>query len=363
MVKFPEPECRLWHVGSWQPGPTIQVSAGFLAMAFSRDGRLLAIDDGGRVRLVDPDSGREVATLDAGTGSSTDFFCMAFSPDGTKLAAGRDHIIHLWDLRRIREQLATMGLDWDAPPIPAAETAPASIPIRVRVEGADWFTDAAAGDNEARTGQWDAAAAAHARAVAEGADDPLIWQRHLLFRLRAGDLSGYRDGCAALISRFQGEERPGFVEPVAWACSLGPDALVDWASLISAMEAAVKQRPHDAELRKTLGAALVRAGRPRQAISALEESVRLNGHGGNAFDWLFLALAHHRLGHSKQATAALAAARDWIAHGDERAIPDPYLWSPLRWYTKLELDLLLREAEGKITGASVDLPEAVFAPV
>jgi hypothetical protein len=191
----------------------------------------------------------------------------------------------------------------------------------------------------------------------------LIWQRHLLFRLRASDLSGYRDGCAALISRFQGEKRPGFVEPIAWACSLGPDALGDWASLISAMEAAVKQRPHDAELRKTLGAALVRAGRPRQALSALEGSVRLNGHGGNAFDWLFLALAHHRLGHSEQATAALAAARDWIAHGDERAIPDPYLWSPLRWYTKLELDLLLRRAEGEITGAPVDLPEAVFAPV
>ena len=139
--------------------------------------------------------------------------------------------------------------------------------------------------------------------------------------------------------------------------------MVDWTSLISAMEAAVKQRPHDAELRKTLGAALVRAGRPREAISTLEESVRLNGHGGNAFDWLFLALAHHRLGHSEQATAALATARDWIAHGDERAIPDPYLWSPLRWYTKLELELLFLEAEGRITGTSADLPEAVFAPV
>ena len=81
---------------------------------------MFAIDDGGRVRLVDPDSGREVATLDAGTGSSASFFCLAFSPDGTQLAAGRDHIIHLWDLRRIREQLAALGLDWDAPPYPPA---------------------------------------------------------------------------------------------------------------------------------------------------------------------------------------------------------------------------------------------------
>jgi hypothetical protein len=175
---------------------------------------------------------------------------MAFSADGAKLAAGRDHIVHVWDLRRIREQLTTTGLDWEAPPIPAAETASASIPIRVRVEGADWFTDATAGDNQARAGQWGSAEAAFERAVAKGAYDPLIWQRHLLLRLRAGDLSGYRDGCAALISRFQGDERPGFVEPVAWACSLGPEALVDWAWLISAMEAGVKERPDDAELRR-----------------------------------------------------------------------------------------------------------------
>src|SRR5262249_22415829 len=146
--KFPGQECRLWHVGSWHLGPTIRVGANFLVTAFSRDGRLFAIDDAGRVRLVDPNSGREVATLDAGSGSSTGFYCLAFSADGSKLAAGRDHVIHVWHLRRIREQLTTMGLDWDAPPIPAAETAPAPIPIRVRVEGADWLADAAVGDNE-----------------------------------------------------------------------------------------------------------------------------------------------------------------------------------------------------------------------
>ncbi len=118
VAKFPGLECRLFHVGSWRPGPTIRVSREFLNMAFSRDGRLLAIDDAGRVRLVDTESGREVVTLDAGTGSSANFFCIAFSPDGTFLAAGRDHIIHLWDLRRIREQLTGLGLDWNSPPCP-----------------------------------------------------------------------------------------------------------------------------------------------------------------------------------------------------------------------------------------------------
>jgi WD40 repeat protein len=114
----PTPECRLWHVGSWHPGPAIRGVRGTISMAFSRDGRLFAIDDGGRVRLVDPDSGREIVMLDAGTGSLANFFCLALSPDGSQLAAGRDHIIHLWDLRRIRKQLARLGLDWASPPYP-----------------------------------------------------------------------------------------------------------------------------------------------------------------------------------------------------------------------------------------------------
>jgi serine/threonine protein kinase/WD40 repeat protein len=120
VARFPGTECRLYQVGSWRPGPTIHVGAEFLTMAFMRDGRLLAIDDAGRLRIVHADSGREVATLDAGTGSSARFFCMAFSPDGTYVAAGRDHMIHLWDLRRIREQLVPLGLDWELPPYPPA---------------------------------------------------------------------------------------------------------------------------------------------------------------------------------------------------------------------------------------------------
>jgi hypothetical protein len=117
VAKVPGRECRLWHVGSWHPGPAIQ---GGSTMAFSRDGRLFAIDDGGRIRTVAPDTGREVATLDPGTGSLTAFFCLAISPDGTQVAGGRDHFIHLWDQRLIRAGLAAIGLDWDRPPYPPA---------------------------------------------------------------------------------------------------------------------------------------------------------------------------------------------------------------------------------------------------
>jgi WD40 repeat protein len=132
VATFPGRKCRLWHVGSWRPGPRIQLSAGFYgALAFAHDGRLIAIDDGGRVRLVDPDSSREVATLDPGTGPSAHFFSLAFSPDGARLAAGRDHMIHLWDLRLIRAHLAARGLDWDAPPYPPSSPHRAPGPVVV----------------------------------------------------------------------------------------------------------------------------------------------------------------------------------------------------------------------------------------
>jgi hypothetical protein len=356
-------EYRLWHVDSWSPGITIRSGSGIPEkFAFTHDGGLLALNRSNLVRLVDPESGRELATLEPPPEYPRGFPSPSFSPDGGRLAVPIDWVILVWDLRLIRAQLARMGLDWDAPPIPAEETAPTPPPIRALVEGADWFADASTGHAEANAGHWDASAAAYSRAVAKGCDDPLIWQRHLLLCLRAGDAAGYRAGCSALISRFGRDGRPGFVEPVAWACALAPDALADLRPVARGVEAAVKQRPENAELRKTLGAVLVRAGRSREAITALQESIRVNGHGGNAFDWLFLALAHHRLGHAQQAAAALTTARDWIAHGDERAIPDPYVMSPLPWYTKLELDLLLREAEGQISRPAPDWPAEVFAP-
>jgi hypothetical protein len=56
-----------------------------------------------------------------------------FSPDSATLAFCASHLVHLWDLRRLRTELAEVGLDWDALPYPAApEVAPG--PRRVEVD-------------------------------------------------------------------------------------------------------------------------------------------------------------------------------------------------------------------------------------
>jgi hypothetical protein len=64
------------------------------------------------VRLFEVASGREIAQL---PDPYLDLVAPLFSPDGTRfitLSNGSGRGIHIWDLRSMRQQLATMGLEW-----------------------------------------------------------------------------------------------------------------------------------------------------------------------------------------------------------------------------------------------------------
>jgi WD40 repeat protein len=92
-----------------EPGP----------LAFAGDGRLLAVAHSlSSVRLLDPSTGEELATLTAPDPQR--ITGLAFSPDGGLLAAATvNHLVQLWALRAVRRRLAAMGLDWRSPPVPA----------------------------------------------------------------------------------------------------------------------------------------------------------------------------------------------------------------------------------------------------
>jgi WD40 repeat protein len=78
-------------------------------VAFSPDGRMLAVlHTSTEVRLLDPATCREFARLPS-LGSP-----LCFSRDGgTLVTDAGSGTLQIWDLKRIREQLAAMGLDWE----------------------------------------------------------------------------------------------------------------------------------------------------------------------------------------------------------------------------------------------------------
>jgi tetratricopeptide (TPR) repeat protein len=124
---------RLWRAGTWDVGPRVLVEGDGEGWAFSPDGRLLALGGHGRVRLVRPDTGAEVARL--ALREQTKFEPMCFTPDGGELLVqGEDtEAVHVWDLRLIRRQLVKLRLDWDDPALPE----PASNQEPTRKQGAD----------------------------------------------------------------------------------------------------------------------------------------------------------------------------------------------------------------------------------
>jgi hypothetical protein len=102
-------------------------------MVFSPDGRTLALVHGRNsdLKLVEADTGREWATLDAGEPH-------CFSPRGNWLLTSEaEGLLRLWDLRRIRQQLATLKLDWDAPLGEPEKPFASEKPLKVTVDRAE----------------------------------------------------------------------------------------------------------------------------------------------------------------------------------------------------------------------------------
>jgi Flp pilus assembly protein TadD len=145
--------------------------------------------------------------------------------------------------------------------------------------------------------------------------------------LRAGDRTGYKGACAGIAARMPPAGTPqllGDALAAAKAFSLGAGASDDGAlplvwvdRILTGIAARVAADPSQKERLKTLqylflharGALLYRAGRFEEAAKVLREGMSLHSDGGDFADWLFLALAEHRLGHADAVRKAAAKAR------------------------------------------------------
>jgi WD40 repeat protein len=109
-------EYQFWEVGSWTKAHRIPRGASLNApglAAFTADGKVMASAHSvSLIKLVETDSGRELAALDPPKFEHV--ADLAISADGSWLAVSSNaRGVRVWDLRRIRQQLAAMNLDWD----------------------------------------------------------------------------------------------------------------------------------------------------------------------------------------------------------------------------------------------------------
>jgi tetratricopeptide (TPR) repeat protein len=193
------------------------------------------------------------------------------------------------------------------------------------------------------------------------ADDGFpVWYRAALVHLADGDPEGYRAACAGLLRHFGGSDSSGVqAHFTAWTCALAPDALNDLAPALALAERAAAAQPDDLMAIQALGALLYRSGRFAEAVARPTEAGRgpTKSTTSPVYAWLFLAMAHHRLGHA-------AEARRWFdqaAAAIDKALGDHDKGTePLPFQRRLTLTLLRKEA-ATVLGLG-ELPADVFAP-
>jgi WD40 repeat protein len=127
---------RVWETNSWTPGVRFSPhsSTDAVTMAMSHRGGLAAVRGGQTsIQLVNVATGEVLATLQSPIRSH--IIWLAFSPDDTQLAVihwGTRELL-VWDLRLLREDLAKMGMDWNAPHYPPSPKEPTNKTVHFRV--------------------------------------------------------------------------------------------------------------------------------------------------------------------------------------------------------------------------------------
>jgi WD40 repeat protein/tetratricopeptide (TPR) repeat protein len=194
--------------------------------------------------------------------------------------------------------------------------------------------------------QWEKALADFTRASELRPDDVYaIGSSRARLCLAVGDEAGYRRVCADLLQRFGTGASLNNARQAVWTSVLRTDVVPDQSQLVRISERFVALK-WDYYLRP-LGAALYRAGRFEEAIQQLNAAIAARNGDGVFGDWLFLAMAHHRLGHA-------AEARQWLDKTIQWEAKQKADREPLTWVQRLELQTLLREARELIEGKAAE---------
>jgi serine/threonine protein kinase/Tfp pilus assembly protein PilF len=207
--------------------------------------------------------------------------------------------------------------------------------------------------------QWGPAAADLHKAVELNPDDHYRWFLYAQALLLAHDTDGYRKLCTKMLKRFgQTKDRA----EAGWlinVCILGPEATADYMPIVKLAEWDAANHPNEWHTLHRLAEAYYRAGRFEAGVEVLQKAGQAHKNGGNSFNWFFLVMAHHRLGHADEAREWLTKATQWMDQAAASNMNDPYVVTPLTLRYRMPLLVLRREAEALVTGPADDPPSTV----
>jgi tetratricopeptide (TPR) repeat protein len=208
------------------------------------------------------------------------------------------------------------------------------------------------GESLAKRQLWTEAAAAIGEAVRLGPENLAYSHQLILSLLAAGGHTDLLQSRTDILDRFRMTTDPMIANNVAWSSVMAECEEPNLSETIRLAELAVNgaQENEKAGLLNTFGAALYRAGRFAEAVRRLDEGIEKRKGASSEVDWVFLAMAHHRLGHHDEA-------RRWLDRfRDSRAS-----LNPSGFWDELEIHLLRAEAEAVVLWDPI-FPADPFAP-
>jgi serine/threonine protein kinase/WD40 repeat protein len=335
---------RAYTVGTWEPGPRLGPGCPW---DLSPDGLVVLGLTDGIYRLVERATGREVARLQDPEQKAG---AAVFTPDGTRLVIGAKDGLRVWDLRRIRAELAKLGLDWDLPPYPPVGDLKDAPPLRVSVVTQDQALA------YVRQGQWDEAARDYALLAESNPDEHWYWYQSAPLCLQTSNVEGYRRACREMLTRFGNTDKLEIADRTAKTCLLAPEAVRDLTTVLKLADRAVTGTEKHPDYRWWVlakGLAEYRAGHYTAAVDWLNRfSPRVEGEHRDATAFAVLAMAKHRLGLAPGAERARLAKEARAALGHAQAIlasnmPDPKKDRPYGrdFHDWLHAQILVHEAE------------------
>jgi WD40 repeat protein len=276
---------RLYAVGTWERGP--QLGPG-IPWDMTSELAVLGLTNG-IYRLVELATGRELARLadpEQNTGSAV------FTPDGTKLVVVAKDSLRVWDLRRIRQELAKLDLDWDGLAYSAPSPPPSPPGGEGRVRGATASPSLAVKLNLGEIAR---------AATPEEKARRAIARYDMALKANPRSAAAHND--------------------LAWAYATAPETLRKPQEAVRLAEEAVRQKPNNAVFQNTLGVAYYRAGRYRDAADTLEANLKNQEARFIAHDLYFLALACQKLGETDKAGVYYRWAVLWTQSQKELEAP------------------------------------------